>query len=111
MDKQSPYYHQVSLLMSMLPIVAKEPVLALKGGTAINLFVRNFPRLSVDIDLAYLPLVPRNEALTHVKTALLRMTDLINAQPNTRAVLQEQKQDTLRIGNHWSERFNRSSKG
>lgn len=97
MDKQSPYYHQVSLLMSMLPIVAKESVFALKGGTAINLFVRNFPRLSVDIDLAYLPLVPRNEALTHVKTALLRMTDLINAQPNTRAVLQEQKQDTLRI--------------
>ncbi|MCV5342363.1 nucleotidyl transferase AbiEii/AbiGii toxin family protein, partial [Escherichia coli] len=54
MDKDSPYYKQVSLLIRMLPVVATETVFALKGGTAINLFVRDFPRLSVDIDLAYL---------------------------------------------------------
>lgn len=53
MDKQSPYYQQVALLISALPAVAKERCFALKGGTAINLFVRDFPRLSVDIDLAY----------------------------------------------------------
>lgn len=51
MDKDSPYYKQVSLLIRMLPVVATETVFALKGGTAINLFVRDFPRLSVDIDL------------------------------------------------------------
>lgn len=60
MDKDSPYYKQVSLLIRMLPVVATETVFALKGGTAINLFVRDFPRLSVDIDLAYLPLEPRD---------------------------------------------------
>ncbi len=56
MDKHSPYYRQVALLLSTLPVVASERCFALKGGTAINLFVREFPRLSVDIDLAYIPL-------------------------------------------------------
>ncbi|ADZ93269.1 nucleotidyl transferase AbiEii/AbiGii toxin family protein [Marinomonas mediterranea] len=97
MDRESPYYKQLSLLIRMLPIVATESVFALKGGTAINLFVRNFPRLSVDIDLAYLPLEPRIEALENVKAALKRIVDLINAQPDTRAVLQDQKVDELRI--------------
>ena len=50
MDRNSPYYKQVSLLIRMLPIVATEPCFALKGGTAINLFVWDFPRLSVDIE-------------------------------------------------------------
>lgn len=50
MNKSSIYYQQVTLLIRMLPLVAQEKVFALKGGTAINLFVRNFPRLSVDID-------------------------------------------------------------
>lgn len=97
MDRDSPYYKQVSLLIKILPVIATEPTFALKGGTAINLFVRNFPRLSVDIDLAYLPLEPRNDALENVKAALLRITDLINTQVDTRAVLQDHKVDELRI--------------
>lgn len=97
MDRESPYYQQVSLLMRMLPVVATEPVFALKGGTAINLFVRNFPRLSVDIDLAYLPLEPRDEALANVRAALQRITELINAQPDTKAIFQDNKVDELRI--------------
>jgi predicted nucleotidyltransferase component of viral defense system len=47
----SAYHAQVDLLLQVLPHVAKEECFALKGGTAINLFVRNMPRLSVDIDL------------------------------------------------------------
>ncbi|WP_373683252.1 MULTISPECIES: nucleotidyl transferase AbiEii/AbiGii toxin family protein [Rhizobium] len=38
----------------------------MKGGTAINLFYRDFPRLSVDIDLTYLPLKPRDESLAEM---------------------------------------------
>ena len=49
------YADQVRLLLRVLPLVAQEKDFALKGGTAINLFVRDMPRLSVDIDLAYLP--------------------------------------------------------
>lgn len=55
MDRSSVYYKQVQWLLQLLPLVAEEDCFALKGGTAINLFVRNFPRLSVDIDLVYLP--------------------------------------------------------
>lgn len=97
MDKDSPYYKQVSLLIRLLPVVATETVFALKGGTAINLFVRDFPRLSVDIDLAYLPLEPRNEALINVRAALQRITDRINTQPDIRAAFQDNKADELRI--------------
>lgn len=52
MDRNSIYYKQVQLLIQVLPFVSKQKCFALKGGTAINLFVRDFPRLSVDIDLA-----------------------------------------------------------
>ena len=51
MDRNNPYYRQVQLLVRLLPFVFQEECFALKGGTAINLFVRNLPRLSVDIDL------------------------------------------------------------
>jgi hypothetical protein len=63
MDSNNPYYRQVQFLIQLLPLVAEEPCFALKGGTAINLFVRDLPRLSVDIDLVYLPTHDRAQAL------------------------------------------------
>lgn len=75
MDRNSIYYKQVQLLMQVLPFVAKQECFALKGGTAINLFVREFPRLSVDIDLVYLPMKSRDAALQEISEAL----DAINA--------------------------------
>ena len=51
--RDNPYFPQVSLLVGVLPFVALENCFALKGGTAINLFIRDMPRLSVDIDLAF----------------------------------------------------------
>lgn len=73
------YAEQVALLVRALPIVAREDAFALKGGTAINLFYRDMPRLSVDIDLTYLPLDPRDEALAGIDAAFDRMTDAVNA--------------------------------
>ena len=70
MDRSSIYYKQVHLLMQVLPFVAKQECFALKGGTAINLFIREFPRLSVDIDLVYLPMKGRDEALQEICEAL-----------------------------------------
>jgi predicted nucleotidyltransferase component of viral defense system len=64
------YKAQVDLLLQVLPHVAKEEVFALKGGTAINLFVRDMPRLSVDIDLTYLPFDDRATALQKISEAL-----------------------------------------
>ena len=68
MDRYSEYYKQVQHLINVLPLVANEKCFALKGGTAINLFVRDFPRLSVDIDLVYLPMDDRDTALANRQT-------------------------------------------
>jgi len=64
------YDPQVRLLIRCLPEISRYPFFALKGGTAINLFVRDLPRVSVDIDLTYLPLKPRDEALQEIQDAL-----------------------------------------
>ncbi|HEX2652073.1 MAG TPA: nucleotidyl transferase AbiEii/AbiGii toxin family protein [Xanthobacteraceae bacterium] len=71
------FQHQVALLIEVLPFVATEAVFALKGGTAINLFVRDMPRLSVDIDLTYLPVAPRPESLSAIDAAMKRIAKAI----------------------------------
>lgn len=71
------YRRQAALLVRVLPYVAEEKVFALKGGTAINLFVRNMPRLSVDIDLTYLPIEPRPASLAAIDGALRRITERV----------------------------------
>jgi predicted nucleotidyltransferase component of viral defense system len=67
------YRRQVGLLIQALPIIAREKDFALKGGTAINLFIRDLPRLSVDIDLTYLPVASRADSLGAIETALRRI--------------------------------------
>lgn len=68
------YDEQVRLLIRCLPIVASIEPFVLKGGTAINLFVRpDFPRLSVDLDLLYLPLQDRAESLLAIEAGLLQI--------------------------------------
>lgn len=80
------YEDQVRLLVAALPFVAQEACFALKGGTAINLFYRDLPRLSVDIDLTYLPVKDRAESLADINAALGRIADAIEANiPRTRA--------------------------
>ena len=73
----SNYRDQIEFLLDVLPLVAQEEFLALHGGTAINLFVRNMPRLSVDIDLTYLPLGDRQESLSQIHLALERLKNRI----------------------------------
>lgn len=61
------YRNQVRLLLKVLPSVSEVEEFALKGGTAINFFWRNFPRLSIDIDLTYIPIKNREESLNDIK--------------------------------------------
>lgn len=85
------YLNQVRLLLRVLPFVAKGESLALKGGTAINLFERDLPRLSVDIDLTYLLFDERATALENISAALTRIKDRIEQRlPDVRATLVEQ---------------------
>ena len=79
------YKDQVRLLLDVLPQVAKEDCFALHGGTAINLFLRDMPRLSVDIDLTYLPIEDRPTTLQNISSALIRIKENIEQTlPNIR---------------------------
>jgi len=71
------FRRQVRLLIRTLPALAAEDCFAMKGGTAINLFVRDMPRLSVDIDLTYLPVESREASLAGIEGALVRVRDRI----------------------------------
>lgn len=99
MDTASPYYRQVRLLTRILPIIAQESCFALKGGTAINLFIRELPRLSVDIDLVYLPMDDRDTALKNITAALGHIADSIQkAMPDTEIIQSfEDRADALRL--------------
>jgi len=71
------YRAQVELLLRVIPFVAEEGCFALKGGTAINLFHRALPRLSVDIDLTYLPVKDRKSDLQAIADGLDRIKILL----------------------------------
>jgi predicted nucleotidyltransferase component of viral defense system len=71
------YYKQVALLIKVIPEIALEPRFALHGGTAINLFDRDMPRLSVDIDLTYIPIEDRETSFTNISVALTNIKSSI----------------------------------
>lgn len=80
------YVDQVRLLLSVLPDIAKENAFALKGGTAINLFYRDMPRLSVDIDLTYVPMGEREASLRDIDETLDRiMAAITKRTPHVQA--------------------------
>uniref|UniRef100_UPI0039A4A2C2 nucleotidyl transferase AbiEii/AbiGii toxin family protein n=1 Tax=Ornithobacterium rhinotracheale TaxID=28251 RepID=UPI0039A4A2C2 len=99
MIKNTLYYKQVQLLVRVLPLLDTEKCFALKGGTAINLFYRNLPRLSVDIDLLYLPSESRETALKNIREALSRLSELIKKSIVGVRVQETQKQqdNSLRL--------------
>ena len=77
MPADEQYRRQVELLVRTLPYVGWEECFALKSGTAINLFVRDLPRLSVDIDLTYLPVAERERSLKGIEAALRRVAERV----------------------------------
>jgi len=90
MAAHDSYRAQVELLIRCLPAVASAPDLVLKGGTAINLFLRDMPRLSVDIDLTYLPASDRDTALTDIRSQLATIAEgLKQTVPGTNVQLVE----------------------
>jgi len=67
------YIKQAELLLRTLPHIAREELFALKGGTAINFFWRDFPRMSVDIDLTYLKIKYRELSLVDISNRLINI--------------------------------------
>ena len=93
---EKSFGHKTYYLMAMdgdsvagiLPLIHREEVFALKGGTAINFFIRELPRLSVDIDLTYLPINERETALYDISHALIRVSKEIKRRiPRTKIAL------------------------
>ncbi len=64
------YKEQVRLLLRILPVIYREEDFAVHGGTGINLFIKNLPRYSVDVDVTYIPLGPRDESLAEIDNKL-----------------------------------------
>ena len=99
MDRRLQYQNQVKLLLQLVPFVAKHQCFALKGGTAINLFIRNFPRLSVDIDLVFLPMMERQDALDTIRKNLSELAESIRYGIRATSVIEsfQNKGDALRL--------------
>ncbi|MFN8847556.1 MAG: nucleotidyl transferase AbiEii/AbiGii toxin family protein [Bdellovibrionales bacterium] len=75
--KKSPFYAQAALMLKCVPAIAEESCFAMKGGTAINMFIQSMPRLSVDIDLTYVPIEDRDTSLAKLTEALERISKKI----------------------------------
>lgn len=79
------YFKQAELLLRIIPFIDREAVFALKGGTAINFFIRDLPRISIDIDLVYLPIGDRDFSLHEMSAALVRISQRVESGiPGTR---------------------------
>ena len=69
------YLKQATLVVRCIPAIAKEDCFAIKGGTAINLFELDLPRLSVDIDLTFTRITDRPTAIREINAALTRIAE------------------------------------
>ena len=73
------YKQQVELLLKIIPTLSAIDSFAVHGGTAINLYVLDLPRYSVDIDVTYTPLKPREKAFTEIHKNLSILKEKITA--------------------------------
>ena len=89
------YKSQAELVLETLPEVAKEECFALHGGTAINLFFRDMPRLSVDIDLTYVPISDRESSLSDIVRALKEIEKRL--KKNKPGIVTNLKEESLKL--------------
>jgi predicted nucleotidyltransferase component of viral defense system len=87
---------QAELLLRIIPLIDRERAFALKGGTAINFFVRDLLRISVDIDLTYLPIDERDVALREISDALARIAQaVVSTVPGTNVIPKKNQQGSI----------------
>ena len=77
MNMDDIYRRQVALLIRIMPSVYRIKDFAVHGGTAINLFYKNMPRYSVDIDLTYIPITDRRTSIDVINTHLTQLKQMI----------------------------------
>ena len=98
------YKEQVRLLLRILPVIYREEDFAVHGGTAINLFVKNLPRYSVDVDLTYIPIGTRevsmaeiDKKLAAISLQLQRVVPELNIRPIPNKLLCTVGRSTVKI--------------
>src|SRR3546814_3642674 len=98
MDKH--YADTVRLVLNIAPDVFDNDIFAMKGGTAINLFLRDMPRLSVDIDVVYRPWqTPRDQALQAINQELAAIAQRVERlRVQTRLIRSKDLRDPKQIG-------------
>ena len=76
---EKSYVDTVRLMLEVAPEVFASGRVAMKGGTALNFFVQDLPRLSVDIDVVFVPhQTPRDTALAEIANELSALQTRIN---------------------------------
>ncbi len=77
-SNKTPYNRQAELMLQILPFVMKCDCFALKGGSAINFFLRDLPRLSIDIDLTYLPIQKRETTIEKISESMKNIAEMVS---------------------------------
>lgn len=97
------YVQTVNLLLDIAPAVFETPRFAMKGGTALNLFVQDLPRLSVDIDVVFVDhLANRDDALEEISQEIQRIASTVASmgyETRTRKIYGDGAEVTLHIFN------------
>ncbi len=96
MDKR--YIEQVALLLRIAPEISRFEEFALHGGSAINLFHHNMPRLSVDIDLTYIPFGERKSDLATISLLIAKLSDRLKKTiPGIRTHTKTQEGEEIKL--------------
>ena len=104
--KESKFYPEAKLMMECLPFITEFLDFALKGGTALNFFVRNMPRLSVDIDLVYLPIQDRETTLQKISDLLIGISALLQKELSGVRIIESSHKGQSRISKLFVNRGN-----
>ncbi len=88
------YIRQSRLILRILPLIKEYTHFCLKGGTALNFFVQDLPRLSIDIDLTYIPINTRQTALTEITSSMVSLKKKIEERFNNANVTVKKIKDS-----------------
>lgn len=92
------YVDTVRLLLAVAPHVFASGRMGLKGGTALNLFIHDMPRLSVDIDVVFLDYaMPRDEAIAAIGEELTRVKAVLETMKLTVAMQANQEGEEVKL--------------
>ena len=92
------YVETVRLLLEATPAVFRAPYFAMKGGTALNLFVQEMPRLSVDLDVVYVPhATDRSAALDEIGRALATTRERLSATGIASEIISTKDGDDVKL--------------